>query len=199
MTSYQMTKIGDELLFFSSFSLQLTVQHNKYRADLYSEKHSINVKFYMQCFIQKVGNPWITSPSKIFRSHNYIMLFKFYSPVRLYVFQGGRPLSSCPIKINPVNDVLSPLLKNILYETLGSLNHKTSNIVDHAKSEQHTASMAYHWTVTTKASNQRIRSYAPIACCWLTMDSCQKTRMLHKLEICYVRGGANFPQVSYFS
>ena len=58
--------------------------------------------------------------------------------------------------------------------------------MDQAQSEQHTASLAYHQTATAKATNQPIQSYAPIACCLITMDSCQKTRMLHKFEICYV-------------
>ena len=52
----------------------------------------------------------------------------------------------------------------------GSLNHQTSNILDHAKSEQHTASMAYLRTATAKASNLSIQSYAPIAHFLLTMD-----------------------------
>lgn len=68
----------------------------------------------------------------------------------------------------------------------GSLNHKTSNILDHTRSEQHTASMSYQRIATAKASNQPLQSYAPIARCLLTMDTCQQTRMLHKFEICYV-------------
>ena len=58
----------------------------------------------------------------------------------------------------------------------GSANQKTSNIVDHAKSDQHAASLSYQRKDIAKATNQPVESYAPIA----------KVRMMHKFEICYV-------------
>ena len=45
----------------------------------------------------------------------------------------------------------------------GSTNHRTSNIMDRTKSEQHVASMALMCTACTKANKELIKSYAPIA------------------------------------
>ena len=66
----------------------------------------------------------------------------------------------------------------------GSTNHKTSNILDHARSEQHKASMACMRTAHAKARNEPVDSYAPIACMLLTMDEEEKTKMKHKFEVC---------------
>ena len=67
-----------------------------------------------------------------------------------------------------------------------SANQKTSNIIDHAKSDQHAASLSYQRKAIAKATNQPVESYAPIARCLLVMDATQKVRMMHKFEICYV-------------
>ena len=68
----------------------------------------------------------------------------------------------------------------------GSTNHKSSNIVDHAKSEQHVSSMACMRTARAKANNERIESYAPIARYLMTMNEGDKAKMKHKFEISYV-------------
>ena len=68
----------------------------------------------------------------------------------------------------------------------GSTNHKTSNILDHAKSEKHARSMACMRTACAKAQNKLIETYAPIVCLLTTMDEEEKTRMRYKCEICYV-------------
>ncbi len=46
----------------------------------------------------------------------------------------------------------------------GSTNHKSSNIVDHGNSAQHTACMAHMRAASTRAQNKPAESYAPIAC-----------------------------------
>ena len=68
----------------------------------------------------------------------------------------------------------------------GSTNHKSSNIVDHSKSEQHTACMAYMCTDSAKAQNEPVESYAPITCSLLRMEVSEKEKMKRKFEICYV-------------
>ena len=54
----------------------------------------------------------------------------------------------------------------------GSANQKTSNIIDHAKSDQHAASLSYQRKAIAKATNQPVEGYAPIARCvyWLWMQ-----------------------------
>lgn len=64
----------------------------------------------------------------------------------------------------------------------GSTNHKTSSVVDHAKSDQHKAAMIH----VRKASNQPIKTYSPIARSLLTMDETTQKRMERKFDICYV-------------
>lgn len=62
----------------------------------------------------------------------------------------------------------------------GSTNHRTSSIVDHAKSEQHVASMAHMRATRAKANNESIERYVPIARYLMTMDEEEKLRMMHK-------------------
>lgn len=59
----------------------------------------------------------------------------------------------------------------------GSNNHRTSNIVDHAKSEQHKASMMCLCADQAKSKQLNITSYSPIARCLLKMDQTSKERM----------------------
>lgn len=60
----------------------------------------------------------------------------------------------------------------------GSKNHKTSNVVDHANTDQHKAAMIH----VKKASNQPITTYSPIARSLLNLDE----TTLKRMEICYV-------------
>ena len=68
----------------------------------------------------------------------------------------------------------------------GSTNHRTSNILDHAKSEQHTASMAHMQANRAKAQCRPVETYAPIARSLLVLDDREKGKMKRKFEICYV-------------
>ena len=64
----------------------------------------------------------------------------------------------------------------------GSYNHKTSNITDHANSEQHRAAMIQ----VAKASKQPVTSYSPIARSITAMEATAMARMVKKFDICYV-------------
>ena len=75
----------------------------------------------------------------------------------------------------------------------GSSNHKTSNIVDHATSDQHKAAMVQvQW-----ASGEPVTTYSPIAQSLLTMDDAVLTRMKQKFDICYVMVKENLPFMKY--
>ena len=68
----------------------------------------------------------------------------------------------------------------------GSTNHKLSNVLDHARSDQHTRSMSLLRVEQAKATNTPITAYAPIAQSLLTMDKSLQERMDKKFDICYV-------------
>ena len=61
----------------------------------------------------------------------------------------------------------------------GSTNHRTSNVLDHAKSEQHVASMARMQEECAKAQDMPT-SYAPIAHSLTVLDDREKERVKHK-------------------
>ena len=66
----------------------------------------------------------------------------------------------------------------------GSTNHKTSCVIDHAKSDQHRAAMNH----IKKASGAPITEYSPIARSLLNMDKTTQDRINKKFDICYVMG-----------
>lgn len=66
----------------------------------------------------------------------------------------------------------------------GSSNQKTSNIINHATSEQYHAVMSQVRADAARASNLLLTSYSPIAQSLLVMDNAVKDRM--KFDICYV-------------
>ena len=68
----------------------------------------------------------------------------------------------------------------------GSTNHKSSNIVDHGKSEQHTTCMAHMRADSARIQNKPVESYAPIARSLLVLDDREKEKIKRKFEICYV-------------
>ena len=68
----------------------------------------------------------------------------------------------------------------------GSTNHRTSNVIDHSKSDQHTFSMARFEADRAKAQGKCLQTYAPIARALLTLDAKELERMKRKFEICYV-------------
>lgn len=53
----------------------------------------------------------------------------------------------------------------------GSTNNKTSNVIDHSKSDQHTFSMARFETDRAKAQRKSVQTYTPIARALLTLDT----------------------------
>lgn len=59
----------------------------------------------------------------------------------------------------------------------GSSNHKTSNIVDHATSEQHKAVMICVRAEAAKTANQPVTTYSPIVRSLLTLDEVAKDRL----------------------
>ena len=68
----------------------------------------------------------------------------------------------------------------------GCSNHKNSNIVDHATSEQHRAAMAIARTQAARASQVPLTSYSPIARGPLAMEESVEARIKRKFDICYV-------------
>ena len=63
---------------------------------------------------------------------------------------------------------------------------KTSNIIDHAKSDQHRSSMDRVRVEAAKSSNLSITSYSPIARRILVMDEVVKSRLTKKFDMCYL-------------
>ena len=70
--------------------------------------------------------------------------------------------------------------------TPGSANQRTSNVLDHAASNQHKAAMTRRYADQAKADNQPITSYAPIARGLLTLEDSVKATMKLKYDICYL-------------
>ena len=68
----------------------------------------------------------------------------------------------------------------------GTTNHTTSNVLDHAKSEQHVTSMARLQEERAKAQGTPTSSYALIVRSITLLDNHKKERMKQKFEICYV-------------
>ena len=68
----------------------------------------------------------------------------------------------------------------------GSTNLRTSNMFDHASSEQHKAAMQRLRVNNAKVSNQSIVTYAPIAKSLLNMEASVKAKMKYKFDICYL-------------
>ena len=65
----------------------------------------------------------------------------------------------------------------------GSTNQKTSNVVDHATSEQHTTAMVRMQAENAKASKVPLAHYAPITKCFSKMDAVTKERLKKKFAI----------------
>ena len=68
----------------------------------------------------------------------------------------------------------------------GSTNQRTSNVLDHATSNQHEAAMVRYNRDRAKANNEPINSVSPIARCLLTIDLTTRARMNKKFDdACY--------------
>ena len=79
----------------------------------------------------------------------------------------------------------------------GSTNQKTSNVVDHAKSEQHVTAMARMYADSAKASKLPLARYAPIAKCFSKMDAVTKERLKKKFDVCYLLTKENMAFLKY--
>ena len=67
----------------------------------------------------------------------------------------------------------------------GSENQRTSNVIDHATSEQHKLAMKLLRTAQAKASNLPVTSYAPIARALMTLEEPEQAKLQHKFDMCY--------------
>ena len=65
----------------------------------------------------------------------------------------------------------------------GSANQKLSNVIDHAKSDQHQLSMSLLRTEQAKATNTPVVSYAPIARKSLAFARCLQTKTWRSANI----------------
>ena len=68
----------------------------------------------------------------------------------------------------------------------GSVNHRTSSLNDHAKSDQHMTAMMKLRTEQARTRNESLTSYSSIARSLLVMDEAVKDRLWKKFDICYV-------------
>ena len=68
----------------------------------------------------------------------------------------------------------------------GSTNHKTSNVLDHTKSKQHTTFMACFQEECVKSKGKHASLYASVVLLLMVLDNRAKARRKHKFEICYV-------------
>ncbi len=74
---------------------------------------------------------------------------------------------------------------------VGSTNQKVSNVLDHARSEQHKVAMTQLRAEQAKATNAPVTSYAPIAQSLLTIDKTAQERMMKKFDLCFVMAKEN--------
>lgn len=68
----------------------------------------------------------------------------------------------------------------------GSENQQSSNVTDHANTEQHKSAMSRHSTEQARANNQPITVIAPIARRILNLGESEKDRLQNKFDICYM-------------
>ena len=79
----------------------------------------------------------------------------------------------------------------------GTTNKKTSDVIDHATSEQYRSAMSRMLAEAAKASSLPITSYSPIARSLLVMDDTTRDRMRKKFDICYVIAREGMPFRKY--
>ena len=81
---------------------------------------------------------------------------------------------------------------------VGSTNHKTSNIIDHATSDQHKAAMARLNEERARSAKLPVASYAPIArSLQSTLDPAVKEKLKKKVDITYCLAKENLPFTKY--
>ena len=80
----------------------------------------------------------------------------------------------------------------------GSTNHKTSNIVDHATSDQHKTAMVRLNEERARSAKLPVASYAPIArSLQSTLDPAMKDQVKKKFDITYCLAKENLPFTKY--
>ena len=81
----------------------------------------------------------------------------------------------------------------------GSTNHKTSNVVDHASSEQHKAAIALLRREQAKNASEPVASYSTIARCLHnpSIDPATRERIKKKFDITYLMAKENLPFTKY--
>ena len=82
---------------------------------------------------------------------------------------------------------------------LGSTNHKTSNIMDHAKGEPHRATMSFLTKDQARERNEPITSYSPIAQSLYSpsMSPVVRERVRKKFELSFVLAKEHIPFSKY--
>ena len=68
----------------------------------------------------------------------------------------------------------------------GSTNQRTTNVLEHAASDQHKAAMTSLRTSRAKANKEPVVNYAPTASCLMTMQEPDQARMRRKFDTCYL-------------
>ena len=81
----------------------------------------------------------------------------------------------------------------------GSVNHKTSNITDHATSEQHKSAMSCFHKDQAKSRNEAITSYSPIARSLLSssMDPAVREQVKKRFDISFILVNEHIPFMKY--
>ena len=74
---------------------------------------------------------------------------------------------------------------------------KLSNVLDHARSDQHKLSMSLLRVEQAKATNAPVTAYAPIAQSLLSMDRSLQERLGKKFYVCYMLAKENLPFRKY--
>ena len=74
---------------------------------------------------------------------------------------------------------------------VGSTNAKVSNVLDHARSEQHRIAMVQLRAEQAKTTNAPIATYAPIARSMHILDNSAQERMSKKFDICFMTAKEN--------
>ena len=79
----------------------------------------------------------------------------------------------------------------------GSSNQKSSNVMDHASSDQHKAAMMKLREDQAKTHYQPVSSYSTIAKAMSTIDPATEEKTKRKFEICFVLAKENLPFSKY--
>ena len=79
----------------------------------------------------------------------------------------------------------------------GSGNHRTSNVVDHATSGQHSAAMNFLRIDQAKERREPLAAVAPIVNSLLKLDDALRERLRQKFDLCFVMAKEGIPFTKY--